>query len=72
MSIIMLYTQGDIWVTESSDPYRKELFGSSVLPTVFSTGTSAEEVYREIRQLNPSATVMITKSPPKGETWMDV
>ena len=65
MVTIMLYVQEDIWVTDSTDPYRKELFGSSILPTTFPANTPAKKVYQEIKRLNPNARVITVESAPE-------
>lgn len=61
MTKLMIYRQDDCWMVRSNDPQVLELFGTDELPTAFTARASADVVLREIRRLNPDATVTIAK-----------
>jgi len=46
------------WMTDTTDPAVRELFGTSILPTPFLAGTPLTQVMETIRELNPECDVV--------------
>lgn len=64
---ILLYRQGGMWVGEHFGPKAqevRELFGTTVLPTPFSSIVSPGEVMETVQSLNPHAVVAVLDVQP--------
>lgn len=59
MHTITLFRQAGSWVARHSDPRVIELFGTDTLPTTWTDTANPENVYRNIRDLNPGALVYV-------------
>ena len=59
MKNIKLFTQNGNWIARTDDTEVIRLFGTTDLPTAFTTRTDADQVLAAIQRLNPGANVSI-------------
>jgi len=56
---ITLYRTAQCWMSRSTDPEVRELFGTDTLPTAFGAQVDAATVLTGIRRLNPDCDVTV-------------
>jgi len=63
MKNIKLFPKNGAWIARTDDAEAIRLFGTTDLPTAFSTRTDADQVLAAIQHLNPGAHVSIISIP---------
>ena len=63
MKNIKLFPRNGDWIARTDDTEVIRLFGTTDLPTAFTTRTDADQVLAAIQSLNPSANVSIISIP---------
>jgi hypothetical protein len=63
MKNIKLFPQNGAWIARTDDAEAIRLFGTTDLPTAFTTRTDADQVLAAIQRLNPGANVSISPNP---------
>ena len=66
---IVLILKGNVWCAKHSDSRIKELFGTEILPTPFSSDAFPDTVQKKIARLNPDCEV--TLDPESLEAYYD-
>lgn len=56
---ITLFRLDGYWMARHSDPMVKQLFGTDILPTPYSSASPSRAVKERIEELNPNAIVVL-------------
>jgi hypothetical protein len=56
---ITLYRTAQGWMSKTTDPETRELFGTDTLPTAFPAAVNVQQVRARIQELNPECTVVV-------------
>jgi len=63
MNTIVILQQSGQWVAISSNPLWRDLMGTDIVPTPFTTATPYLKVLSELKRLNPDCAVVRYHKP---------